>query len=279
MIACDLSISQLVSLLAKAGWIPEDAGLDDAALKAVVESYQAWHGLLVDGVVGAKTCDSLHEPRFCRHPDNYEPPASLGGAINRWGKRRLAIEVRGSLGRVRDDVFRDRVLTGARRWSEVANLAFDLVTEGGDLILDTGRIDGPGRTLAFFQLPPNDGFLGKLAGTADDDERWEEQIPIADVICHELGHALGLGHTNVRRQLMNPMLSDISTPQAGWDVPQVQARYGRPTAPPQPPSPPVPPVTPSSPDPRKDWEPMGAWRVNTKLEFDGRKGTAIWVPT
>lgn len=241
MLDCDLSRTQVSALLNKAGWLPENAGLDDAALKAVVESYQAWHGLLVDGVVGEKTCESLSAPRFCRHGDAFEPPASLGGAINRWGKRHLTIEVVGSLGRLRDDEFRDGVIVGARRWSDVADLTFDLAPSNGDLILDTGSIDGPGRTLAYFQLPSSDGFLGRLEGRADDDERWNEVIPLADVIAHEVGHALGLGHTNVPRQLMNPILSSIRTPQAAWDIPQVQARYGAPKTPqPVPPTPPEP---------------------------------------
>lgn len=233
--------AQLVALLAKGGWIPEDAGLDDSALDSVVKSYQSWHGLYVDGVVGPLTHASLSAPRYCKHPDAYDPPLSLGGAINRWGKRQLTIEVVGSLGRVADAEFREGVIIGARRWSDVCDLQFDLVRDGGDLVLATGRIDGRGKTLAYFQLPPSDGFLGRLEGKADDDEAWTHEF-LAAVVAHEVGHAIGLGHTNVPRQLMNPMLTTIGAPQSDWDTPQAVARYGRPrVAPPsEPPLPPPP---------------------------------------
>lgn len=223
---------ELAVLLRRSGWLP-----NGKVIAAALEEYQAWHGLRVDGWAGPQTYTSLNAPRFCAYPDDFQPPQSLGGGINRWGKRELTIQVVGSLGTLADDVFRAGVSEAARLWSEVCDLEFSLVEQGGDLILDTGVIDGPGRTLAYFELPPSDGFAGRLKGRADDSERWNQTIPLVPVICHELGHGLGLGHTNAPRQLMNPTLSQIAKPQPAWDVPQVIARYGPPKTPPPSPAP------------------------------------------
>lgn len=209
--------------LQERGWLSQGKPVEQA-----VREYQSWHGLLVDGDAGPVTQSHLEQPRFCAFPDAFTAPEALG-TINRWGKKRLSIEVQGSLGRLSDDVFREGVITGFRLWSVVADLTFDLVPSGGDLILDTGRIDGPAGTLAYFQLPTRDGHLSPpLGGRADDDERWNQTVMLVPVIGHEGGHGLGLGHTNVPRQLMNPVLSDIDRPQPAWDVPEIQKRYGAP---------------------------------------------------
>ena len=92
----EMQEQELAFLLEKTGWLSEEITLDEALRK-----YQAWHGLLVDGTAGAQTHISLTAPRFCGYPDQFEPPMSIGGGINRWGKHKLNIEVRGSLGRLR----------------------------------------------------------------------------------------------------------------------------------------------------------------------------------
>lgn len=243
-------------LLAKGGWLPENAAIDSNTLDSVVRDYQWFFGLPVDGFIGPETYASLTAPRFCAHPDNYQPPLSLGGGINRWGKKLIKIEVVGTLGNLPDSEFRDGVITGARTWSGVCGIKFDLVQSGGDMVVDTGRIDGSGKTLAYFQLPSSDGFLGRLGGKFDDDENWPN-ILVA-VAAHELGHGLGLGHTNVPNQLMNPILSRFSSPQEAWDIPQAIARYGHPKADtPEPPESPPPQI----PVPESGWVNLGAgWK-------------------
>ncbi len=58
---------------------------------------------------------------------------------------------------------------------------------------------------------------------------------------HELGHALGIGHTSVKGQVMNPYYSRSVSRLGKWDLDQYISRYGKPAdVPPVPPTPPIP---------------------------------------
>ncbi len=57
---------------------------------------------------------------------------------------------------------------------------------------------------------------------------------------HELGHALGIGHTSVKGQVMNPYYSRSVSRLGNWDLDQYISRYGKPADVPEPPTPPGP---------------------------------------
>lgn len=104
-----------------------------------------------------------------------------------------------------------------------------------DVVFSTGRgkqsnFDGPGGTLAWTTLP--DGTDRQLGVKLDDDERWttnprERGFFVDAVVCHEVGHVLGLTHSKYQTALMAPFYNPIvSSPQELDDVPRIQARYG-----------------------------------------------------
>lgn len=140
-------------------------------------------------------------------------------------------------------------------WSSVCDLTFSRASDASsaNIVINSGRgrrakVDGPLGILAWCYLPSGDQFAGQLQMMLDADEDWtdgkaqsQSQIQMLNVVTHELGHGLGLDHTNIQRQLMNPVYSSaIAAPQPAYDIAQVVARYGQPSATPVP----MPPVTP-----------------------------------
>lgn len=126
---------------------------------------------------------------------------------------------------------------------------------------DPYPFDGPGRVLAhtFYPAPPNPE---PVAGDMhfDDDEIWRvgADIDVYSVALHELGHALGLGHSDSSADVMYAYYRRSTTLAAG-DIAAVRQLYATrpqttgatpPDVPPSNPASPTPPSpTPASPTP------------------------------
>ncbi|MBI2680962.1 MAG: matrixin family metalloprotease [Candidatus Solibacter usitatus] len=119
---------------------------------------------------------------------------------------------------------------------------------------DLYPFDGPGGVLAhtFYPSPPNpEPIAGDMH--LDADERWQAgaDIDLFSVVQHEVGHALGFGHTDSPNSVMYPYYR-FGTHLSADDIAGVQALYGSrdapvppPVSPPALPPPSVPPPNPA----------------------------------
>ena len=131
--------------------------------------------------------------------------------------------------------------------STTVNIIFATYDHG-----DGYPFDGPGGILAhtFYPAPPNPE---PLAGDMhfDDSESWHIGVDtdLFSVALHELGHSLGLGHSDDPTAVMYPYYKMV-TALAAPDIAAIQTLYATPSfgnhrsAPSTPPAPnPVPPIT------------------------------------
>ena len=129
-------------------------------------------------------------------------------------------------------------------WESVSGLSLIEVPAGGDIEVSWGcgaesgpyAFDGPGGMLAKATLPlPN---LGAYAGNVylDDDENWVAQAPTAPYpeqvylkssVMHEIGHALGLNHSDHSDALMWATYAGMRGLSAD-DIAAIQSIYGGP---------------------------------------------------
>ncbi len=179
---------------------------------------------------------------FCGISENLLSLAATGKY--RWNKRDLTYCIYDRVPGIAADDFADVIGAGYQAWAKVCDLRFTQVTDyrKADLLVLARRIDRKGGILAEHQLPPGNDM--QLRGWLDLSESWTLDM-LLGVWTHELGHAVGLSHTNVANSLMNPFWNPaISTPQR-WDIDATQALYGAPK--PANPTTPKPAPTPGSP--------------------------------
>ncbi len=220
---------QLGYIVAPTLW--EALELSEAALRKVIEAYQRFNRLTVDGWAGPETKASLEAPRFCGFPDLL--PIQAAEAPCRWRKPRVGWSLLGSLPGLSVEQLQEAYRLAAGYWNEVCNI--QMSSDGGssnaDIVASVGPIDGGMGTLAWSELPCA-GDDRQLRQLYDQNESWvvseqprSGQIDLVRVACHELGHALGIPHI-AAGNLMAPVYSiQIRKPQAG-DVAEAVKRYG-----------------------------------------------------
>jgi hypothetical protein len=212
-----------------------------------VAKYQEWYGLKADGVAGPVTTGLLHS-RFCSTPDfaNREEAGWPQSVRDKpWAYR---------FGRLRG-LSKDQILQSItlahEHISKMSAATIRLIEDfdGADIWATSGGLSGG--TLAWSYLP-NGSCSDRLEQRYDSSNRNWSPNQFTLVLVHEDLHAMGLDHSNDRRDIMYPSINPNATlndyPGPG-DLARMIRLYGeRPADPPiDPTDPPIDPTDPVNP--------------------------------
>lgn len=167
----------------------------------------------VDGILGQVTKRAIEKSSVCGKPIAEAPlldPQSLPAIVNEGLDYHFILyyispELEEKFGKKQA---RDMVATAWQLWvrnSDKIAIRREDKVERANVVIRLGQIDGPGGTLGMAHVG-GPRITQRLECKMDDREPWDEELFTA-ALCHELGHILGLQHSDTPGQLMNPFLS------------------------------------------------------------------------
>ncbi|XP_053375434.1 matrix metalloproteinase-14-like [Mercenaria mercenaria] len=240
---------------------------DEHSRKSAIETFQEFAGLKVTGILNEQTLKMMLAPR-CGLPDVIKPsdriPPSGNKKANRrqplqfnapgykWDKKQITYKFTGYTRQLPVSSQKRAIRNAFNKWEAVVPLTFrETTSSDADILInwvyrshgDGSSFDGLGGTLAHAFFPGNSDISGDTH--FDDEEVWTERSKegtnLEIVAAHELGHAIGLGHSNVKGALMLPFYGgyDPNYKLHYDDIRGAQSLYGgrpapRPTAAPRP---------------------------------------------
>lgn len=229
--------NESIQWLHKFGYL-DSKNPDSREYDTALRSMQQVYGLKQDAILGPLTNRSMGMFR-CGLRD-VKAVKVAGGTDCRWLKNELTY--------YRSSAFRFSQLsastsvkiidTAFQIWQQYVPLNLTRTTSRGsaDILFDYGRgarygFDGVGNVLAWAEMPCEDRDVA-LQTMYDADEPWSENLKVRSgvlalaVVVHEIGHLLGLDHSEDASDIMAPFYNpQIAEPQRG-DIIRVQDLYG-----------------------------------------------------
>jgi len=198
-------------------------------LAKAVKSFQKFNGLRANGRVDEITAHRLSRRR-CGLPD-FGMLAPSGNPC-RWPMKEISYYHEINMPGVTPEQVTRAYDVAFGQWAEVCDIEPKRVArkEVANIYARSGKgkkynLDDRGGTLAWSELPCDVAPHIQLDQMYDEAEDWSFNMAVA-VICHELGHALGLGHLNFGA-LMAPYYDPNVTKPQEEDVSEIVKLYGR----------------------------------------------------
>jgi len=189
-------------------------------------------------------------------------------AISAWDKSEITYAFAGGTDQLPGETEFDVIGRAFALWDEQIPLTITRVsdTSTADIVIswevgdhgDGDPFDGPGDVLAHASFP-NPYDKSQVFLHFDDDEHWvdsdRQNVDLETVAAHEIGHTLGLAHSDDPNALMYPSYSGPHRSLEQDDISGVQEIYGASSLPEPPPATPAPGANPPSangPDSERD---------------------------
>jgi hypothetical protein len=221
---------------------PPESDRFDERTENALKLFQNYYKLKPTGMLDRQTVYLLNTPR-CGVPDILEGgqgPEEFNLFGEKWDNTDLTYHFENFTPDMPRSAIKQAFRLAFAQWSSVSPLTFTEMQSNGDFNIrwasgehGDGRnnaFDGPSQTLAhcFF---PKTNFPGRLC--CDEAEAWSTDNPpsgidLPTVAIHELGHGLGIRHSDDRNAIMYAYYGGIARTLKTDDIKAIQFLYGEP---------------------------------------------------
>lgn len=233
-----------IEYLEKFGYLDQKDEHNEESEHEAIRDFQHFSHLNETGQLDSETISLMETPRCgvkdvlesSHHHSNHTRRKRFTFFGGKWKKKELTYRITKYSRHLSRDVVDEEIAKSFEVWERVTPLTITPAEPGtkADILIrfvtgfhGDGFFDGRGGTLAHAASPAGGGDV-----CLDDAEPWSNKFSksltnLWDVATHELGHSLGLGHSNVRKSVMAPFYSQGRPVLQSDDIRAIQKLYGK----------------------------------------------------